>query len=79
MHAAISQFQKLFDKYEQWFLKHTETVNKLETALRVALFFLPGRFRDSELPSESCKYKLCFILYRLYHLFIRYFKKMSAF
>jgi hypothetical protein len=46
--------RELGTKYEHWFLTHAETVSKLEAALRVALFFLPGRFRDSEIQSEIC-------------------------
>ncbi|KMU86640.1 YlPEX16 [Coccidioides immitis H538.4] len=61
--AALSQPTKLMGKYEEFVTKNSSSVSQVESALRSLTYIipgswhpsmiLPGRFRESELASES--------------------------
>lgn len=41
--------------YPDFVIKNASAINQVETALRSLTYIIPGRFRDSEIASESCK------------------------
>ncbi|EAS37182.3 peroxisomal membrane protein pex16 [Coccidioides immitis RS] len=51
--AALSQPTKLMGKYEEFVTKNSSSVSQVESALRSLTYIIPGRFRESELASES--------------------------
>lgn len=54
------QFLKmgLKEKYEKLILNNAEAVAQVEQLLKVSLYLIPGRFRESELKSEIGIFKL---------------------
>ncbi|KAK2741455.1 Peroxisomal membrane protein pex16 [Myotisia sp. PD_48] len=44
---------KLFGYYEEFVTKNSSSVSQVESALRSLTYIIPGRFRESELASES--------------------------
>ncbi|KAK2801077.1 hypothetical protein FQN50_007885 [Emmonsiellopsis sp. PD_5] len=51
--AALSQPGKLVGLYEEFVTKNSSSVSQIESALRSLTYIIPGRFRESELASES--------------------------
>ncbi|PGG97844.1 hypothetical protein AJ80_09624 [Polytolypa hystricis UAMH7299] len=51
--TALSQSTKLFELYENFVTKNSGSVSQIESALRSLTYIIPGRFRESELASES--------------------------
>lgn len=50
--ADVLRPSKWISSYENFVTKNLNTVNQVESALRSLTYIIPGRFRDSELPSE---------------------------
>lgn len=42
-----------FARYESFLISNASTINTIESSLRSITWFLPGRFKDAELASES--------------------------
>lgn len=48
------------EKYETFLVKNVSTISALESSLRSVTWFLPGRFKDADLASESRQYLHCY-------------------
>ena len=55
----------IYEKYANFFLHNIEEVGTLERTLRTLLFFVPGRFKESEVKLEFGKHSFSFYLLTL--------------
>ncbi|KAI1915991.1 hypothetical protein LOZ53_000899 [Ophidiomyces ophidiicola] len=51
--AAFAQPSKLVEMYEEFVTKNSSSVSQIEMALRSLTYMIPGRFRESDIASES--------------------------
>ncbi|EQL35512.1 hypothetical protein BDFG_02734 [Blastomyces dermatitidis ATCC 26199] len=51
--AALSHPRKLKGLYEEFVTKNSSSISQIESTLRSLSYIIPGRFRESELASES--------------------------
>ncbi|KAI1931140.1 hypothetical protein LOZ58_003619 [Ophidiomyces ophidiicola] len=51
--AAFAQPSKLVEMYEEFVTKNSSSVSQVEMALRSLTYMIPGRFRESDIASES--------------------------
>jgi peroxin-16 len=49
--------------YESFLVNNVSTISTVESTLRSITWILPGRFKDAELASESCKYSIKLYIY----------------
>lgn len=56
-HNALlaSSMSSTLAKYETFLVKNVSTISSLESSLRSITWFLPGRFKDADLVSETCQ------------------------
>ncbi|KAL4928239.1 peroxisomal membrane protein PEX16 [Aspergillus undulatus] len=63
--AALLQPSKWLPMYEDFVTKNASSIGQVESALRSLTYIIPGRYRDSEIPSE-CVHSVVQLL-SLYH------------
>ncbi|KAG9932282.1 hypothetical protein KCU98_g20405, partial [Aureobasidium melanogenum] len=54
-HEVLALPPKYLRMYGDFVTKNASAVGQIEGALRSLTYILPGRFRDTEIASESCK------------------------